>query len=74
LLLIPFVFPELAVRNAEGQVETVHYELLNVLLLNELKRLREEVDSLRHQVENQPSGAGRDESDTASATRVTWRR
>ncbi|HEY7169850.1 MAG TPA: tail fiber domain-containing protein [Vicinamibacterales bacterium] len=45
------VFPELAVRNADGRVETVHYEVLNVLLLNELKRLREEVDSLRHQVE-----------------------
>jgi hypothetical protein len=32
------VFPELAVRNAEGRVETVHYETLNVLLLNELKK------------------------------------
>ena len=32
------VFPELAVRGADGQVETVHYETLNVLLLNELQR------------------------------------
>ena len=31
------VFPELAVRGADGQVETVHYETLNVLLLNELQ-------------------------------------
>jgi hypothetical protein len=30
------VFPELAVRDADGNVETVHYESLNVLLLNEL--------------------------------------
>ena len=32
------VFPELAVRNATGEVETVHYETLNVLLLNELQK------------------------------------
>src|SRR6185436_10412484 len=32
------VFPELAVRGADGQVETVHYETLNVLLLNELQQ------------------------------------
>jgi hypothetical protein len=32
------VFPDLAVRGADGQVETVHYETLNVLLLNELQR------------------------------------
>jgi hypothetical protein len=31
-------FPELAVRGAGGQVETVHYETLNVLLLNELQK------------------------------------
>ncbi len=32
------VFPELAVRNKGGQVETVHYEKLSALLLNELQR------------------------------------
>ena len=32
------VFPELAVRGADGQVETVHDERLSVLLLNELQR------------------------------------
>ena len=44
------VFPELAVRGADGQVETVHYETLNVLLLNELQRqerqMREVLDRL----------------------------
>src|SRR6185436_9701201 len=39
------VFPELAVRGADGQVETVHYETLNVLLLNELqKQARNDAD------------------------------
>jgi hypothetical protein len=37
------VFPELAVRNAEGAVETVHYETLSVLLLNELKKMENDM-------------------------------
>jgi len=36
-------FTELAVRNARGEVETVHYETLNVLLLNELQRMHTEM-------------------------------
>jgi trimeric autotransporter adhesin len=31
------VFPELAVRNAAGEIETVHYETLNVLLLKQFQ-------------------------------------
>jgi len=46
-------FPELAVRKADGTVETVHYETLSVLLLNEMqsqeRRLREQGDELRRQ-------------------------
>jgi trimeric autotransporter adhesin len=38
------VFPELAVRNAEGEAETVHYETLNVLLLNELQMQQRDLD------------------------------
>ena len=37
------VFPELAVRGADGQVETVHYETLNVLLLNEFQQQAQDV-------------------------------
>jgi hypothetical protein len=37
-------FPELAVRDASGNVETVHYETLNVLLLNELQKEHAEVE------------------------------
>jgi trimeric autotransporter adhesin len=40
-------FPELAVRNANGEVETVHYETLNVLLLNELKKQEQLIE--KHQ-------------------------
>jgi hypothetical protein len=51
------VFPELAVHDANGNVETVHYETLSVLLLNEVQhqeRQRQQqqaqIDELRQQV------------------------
>ena len=45
------VFPELAVRDAHGNVETVHYETLNVLLLNELKKEHDEVEQQRQRID-----------------------
>ena len=50
------VFPELAVRNADGQVETVHYETLNVLLLNEFQKLSAQVQSLKEEMESLRAG------------------
>ena len=38
------VFPELAVLNADGQPETVKYQDLSVLLLNEVQRQQETID------------------------------
>jgi hypothetical protein len=43
-------FPELAVRGADGSVETVHYETLNVLLLNEIQRQQRDMDALRGRI------------------------
>ena len=45
------VFPELAVRGADGQVETVHYETLNVLLLNELQKHEDRADAQERRIE-----------------------
>jgi trimeric autotransporter adhesin len=45
------VFPELAVRRADGEIETVHYETLNVLLLNELQKQRKELEEARERLE-----------------------
>ena len=45
------VFPELAVRGADGQVETVHYETLNVLLLNELQKHEARADAQERRIE-----------------------
>jgi hypothetical protein len=45
------VFPELAVRGADGQVETVHYEALNVLLLNEVQQQQQRIDMLEQRLD-----------------------
>jgi hypothetical protein len=44
------VFPELAVRDADGRVETVHYETLNVLLVNEVQKQQQRIDALEQKV------------------------
>jgi hypothetical protein len=46
-------FPELAVRNAHGEVETVHYETLNVLLLNELQKQKADLDRQQTEMQQQ---------------------
>jgi hypothetical protein len=45
------VFPELAVRNTAGDVETVHYETLNVLLLNEVQRQEQTIRDQEQRIE-----------------------
>jgi hypothetical protein len=47
------VFPELAVRGADGRVETVHYETLNVLLLNELQKQQAHLDAQSEEQQKQ---------------------
>ena len=44
-------FPALAVRGADGQVETVHYETLNVLLLNEVQRQQREMEQQQRRID-----------------------
>ena len=45
------VFPELAVMNANGEAETVKYQDMAVLLLNELQKLHREVQEQRERSE-----------------------
>ena len=45
------VFPELAARGADGAIETVHYETLNVLLLNEVQRQQQELSEARRRID-----------------------
>ena len=44
------VFPELVVSDAEGKTETVHYETLNVLLLNELQKQQQRIELLERRL------------------------
>ena len=44
------VFPELAVRGADGHVETVHYETLNVLLVNEVQKQQQRIEALERKL------------------------
>ncbi len=44
------VFPELAVRSADGTIETVHYETLNVLLLNQLQQQEKRIQALEQKL------------------------
>lgn len=46
----PRCFPSLRVRNASGEVETVHYETLNVLLLNEVQHQEQRIEALERRL------------------------
>ena len=44
------VFPDLVARSANGQIETVKYQVLDSLLLNEVQRQQAEIASLQGQI------------------------
>jgi hypothetical protein len=46
------VFPDLVVRDADGQPETVQYHKLSVLLLNELQRQQRQIDDLLDRIQD----------------------
>jgi hypothetical protein len=41
------VYPELVMRSASGEIETVHYDLVNALLLNEVQKQHRELETQR---------------------------
>ncbi|MBV9746417.1 MAG: tail fiber domain-containing protein [Acidobacteriia bacterium] len=43
------VYPELVAHSANGQIETVNYQVLDSMLLNEVQRQEKEIDDLRQQ-------------------------
>jgi hypothetical protein len=50
------VNPDLVVRNAEGQAESVHYEMVNAMLLNEFLKEHKKVKDLEATVAQQQKG------------------
>ena len=49
-LQIAEAVPELVARSADGTIETVHYQKLDALLLNELQKLHREVQALKAEI------------------------
>jgi hypothetical protein len=45
------VFPDVVVHNADGQVETVQYDKINAMLLNEVQRLARQIQALESRLE-----------------------
>jgi hypothetical protein len=44
------VYPDLVARSADGQIETVKYQMLPVMLLNEVQRQQEEIGAQKEQL------------------------
>ena len=44
------VYPDLVARSADGQIETVKYQVLDSMLLNEVERQQEEIRSLQERL------------------------
>jgi hypothetical protein len=44
------VYPDLVARSADGQIETIKYQLLTPMLLNEIKKQKEQIRSLEERL------------------------
>jgi hypothetical protein len=44
------VYPDLVARSADGQIETVKYQVLDSMLLNEVQRQQAEIDAQKNQI------------------------
>jgi archaellum component FlaC len=47
------VYPDLVVKNKDGQIETVQYQKLTPLLLNEVQKQQTEVQKLHSELDQQ---------------------
>jgi trimeric autotransporter adhesin len=43
------VFPDIVVRNSEGQPESVQYDVLPIFLLNEIQKQQSIIDEIKEQ-------------------------
>ena len=44
------IYPELVARSSDGQIETVKYQVLDSLLLNEVQRQQKQIEDQRDQI------------------------
>src|SRR5262249_51202138 len=59
------VYPELVTKGADGKVESVQYHELIPMLLNELQRQQQKIETLEARLERLESGKGQQETLTA---------
>ena len=45
------VNPDLVARNSQGEPESVHYEMVNAMLLNEFLKARRQIDAQQKQID-----------------------
>jgi hypothetical protein len=50
------VYPDLVARSADGQIETVKYQVLDPMLLNELQKQKEQIRSLEERLAKLEAG------------------
>jgi hypothetical protein len=47
------IYPDLVAHSANGQIETVKYQVLDAMLLNEVQRQQKEISTQREQINTQ---------------------
>jgi hypothetical protein len=62
------VYPDLVARSADGQVESVRYQLLDPMLLNELQKQHATIDAQKEQIRSLEERLARVESMLAAGT------
>jgi hypothetical protein len=50
------VSPDLVARNSQGETESVHYEMVNAMLLNEFLKARRQIDAQQKQIDALTAG------------------
>ena len=62
------VDPALVYRNAKGQVESVRYEMVNAMLLNEFLKARRQIDAQQKQIDALTAGLQKVSAQLAAAS------
>ena len=60
------VYPDLVARSADGQIESVKYQVLDSMLLNEVQRQQSEIRSQQSEIASQKSEIASEKSEIAS--------
>jgi hypothetical protein len=62
------VYPDLVAHSADGQIQSVKYQVLDTMLLNEVQRQQAEIHGLQHHIQEQQDRMARLEAALAAVT------